>query len=89
MNWILKQLPGLIEKYEPAIEETLKSALIKMKASNPSETELFHTNWKKLNKVVEDTLSSPAAPPAEDPQAAAGGKRTRRKGRKHRKHRKY
>ena len=89
MNWILGQLPGLIEKYEPKIEETLKAALIKMKASNPNETELFHTNWKKLNKLVEDTLSGPEAPPAEDPQAAAGGKRTRRKGRKHRKQRKY
>lgn len=81
MNWILGQLPGLIEKYEPKIEETLKSALSKMKATNPAETELFHTNWKKLNKVVEDTLSAPAPPPA-----PTGGKRTRRK---HRKHRKY
>lgn len=92
-SWILgtvtSQLPGLIEKYEPKIESSLKDTLSKLKVSNPAETQLFYTNWKKLNKVVDDTLSGPASPQAEAPESSAGGKRTRRKGRKHRKQRKY
>ena len=95
-SWILgtvtSQLPGLIEKYEPKIESSLKEALSKLKVSNPNETELFYKNWKKLNKVVDDTLAGTpvsAVPNAPQPMQVDGGKRTRRKGRKHRKHRKY
>jgi len=96
-SWILStvtaQLPGLIEKYEPKIESSLRDTLSKLKVSNPNETQLFYTNWKKLNKVVDETIGGtpvpvvPNAPVAA--AAAAGGKRTRRKGRKQRKHRKY
>ena len=95
-SWILgtvtAQLPSLIEKYEPKIESSLKETLSKLKVSNPSETQLFYTNWKKLNKVVDDTLAGtpvPAVPNAPEPQQVDGGKRTRRNRRKHRKHRKY
>ena len=84
-SWILgtvtSQLPSLIEKYEPKIESSLKETLSKLKVSNPAETQLFYTNWKKLNKVVDDTLTETTVP--------MGGKRTRRKGRKQHKHRKY
>lgn len=91
MSWILStvtaQLPGLIEKYEPKIETSLRESLSKLKVSNPTETQLFYANWKKLNKVVDDTLAgTPAAPPAPAPPAGpTGGKRTRRRRRKHRK----
>jgi len=94
-SWILgtvtSQLPGLIEKYEPKIESSLKEALSKLKVSNPGETQLFYANWKKLNKVVDETLADipvPAVPNAPEPQVV-GGKRTRRNRRKQRKHRKY
>lgn len=95
-SWILgtvtSQLPGLIEKYEPKIESSLKEALTKLKVSNPGETQLFYTNWKKLNKVVDKTLADipvPAVADTSEPMdTSSGGKRTRRKGRKHRKHRK-
>ena len=91
MSWILStvtaQLPGLIEKYEPKIETSLRDSLSKLKVSHPTETQLFYANWKKLNKVVDDTLAgTPAAPPAPAPPAGpTGGKRTRRRRRKHRK----
>jgi len=95
-SWILStvtaQLPSLIEKYEPKIESSLKEALTKLKVSNPSETKLFYANWKKLNKVVDQTLADipvAAVPNAPEPIQVDGGKRTRRKGRKQRKHRKY
>ena len=95
-SWILgtvtSQLPSLIEKYEPKIESSLRDTLSKLKVSNPSETQLFYKNWKKLNKVVDETLAGtplPAVPNASQPMEIDGGKRTRRKGRKQRKHRKY
>ena len=93
-SWILgtvtSQLPGLIEKYEPKIESSLKETLSKLKVSNPNETELFYTNWKKLNKVVDETLAgTPAAPTSTESTDMKGGKRTRRNRRKQRKHRKY
>jgi len=94
-SWILStvtsQLPGLIEKYEPKIESSLRDSLSKLKASNPKETELFYANWKKLNKVVDDTLAGTpvsAVPNAAEPMQTDGGKRTRRNRRKQRKHRK-
>lgn len=90
MSWILgtvtSQLPGLIEKYEPKIESSLRDSLLKLKVSNPKETELFYANWKKLNKVVDETLAgTPAAPTSTDSTDMKGGKRTRRRRRKHRK----
>ena len=81
-SWVLSsvtsQLPGLIEKYEPNIESSLRSALLKIKKTNPDQANLFYINWKKLNGAVEQTLGPAAA-------AAAGGKRTRRNRRKQRK----
>jgi len=90
MSWILgtvtAQLPGLIEKYEPKIESSLRDSLSKLKVSNPTETQLFYTNWKKLNKVVDETLAgTPALATSPDSTDMKGGKRTRRRRRKHRK----
>jgi hypothetical protein len=87
-SWILStvtsQLPGLIEKYEPKIESSLKTTLSSLKVSNPAEVKLFLTNWRKLNMVVEEATADVVSPDA----ALQGGKRTRRKTRKNRKHRK-
>lgn len=82
-SWILStvtsQLPGLIEKYQPAIEKSLRLNLLKLKVSNPEQADLFYENWKKLNIAVDETLAEPAS------KTPAGGKRTRRRRRKHRK----
>lgn len=65
---VMSQLPGLIESSEPQIENALRSAIQKM-AAHPNEAMLFHTNWKKLNGVVEDELSKIVP--------SQGGKRTK------------
>jgi hypothetical protein len=56
---IAKQLPGLIEKYEGPIEESLKTSLEDAKKNHPEEAKLFLDNCRKLNKVVEQTLLAP------------------------------
>ena len=61
-----KQIPDLIQKYEPSIEKSLSVALKTLKTEHPEEAQLFLTNWKKIDSVVKSVLSS------------AGGKRTRR-----------
>lgn len=74
LAFVTAQLPGLIEKYEPEIEENLTAALSKLKEDDPENAKLFLDNWRKLDVVVERVLGS----------KSAGKKRTRR--RKHRKH---
>jgi len=74
LAFVTAQLPGLIEKYEPAIEENLTTALTKLKDEDPTNAKLFLDNWRKLDVVVERVLAS----------KSAGKKRTRR-----RKNRKY
>jgi hypothetical protein len=74
LAFVTAQLPGLIEKYEPAIEENLTTALSKLKEADPENAKLFLDNWRKLNVVVERVLGS----------KSAGKKRTLK--RKHRKH---
>jgi hypothetical protein len=74
LAFVTSQLPGLIEKYEPAIEENLSAALSQLKDADPDNAKLFLDNWRKLDVVVERVLAS----------KTAGKKRTRR--RKHRKH---
>jgi hypothetical protein len=69
LAFVSSQLPGLIEKYEPAIEENLSSALSKLKDADPVNAKLFLDNWRKLNAVVERVLAS----------KSAGKKRTRRR----------
>ena len=95
LNTVTSQLPGLIEKYEPKIESSLRETLSKLKTSNPKETELFYANWKKLNRVVDETLAGTPVPAVTEtstdmPESTdiKGGKRTRRNRRKQRKHRK-
>ena len=74
LKTVTAQLPGLIENYEPQIEEALVGALTKIKLEHPDEAQLFLVNWRKINLHVEAVLAS-------------GGrrKRTRRHKRKGRK----
>lgn len=72
----LSQIPQFIEKYEPQMESTLKTALTSMP---PEETALFLTNWKKLDSIVRSTLEPSPAP--------VGGKRLTKKRTHKRKHR--
>ena len=74
LAFVTAQLPGLIEKYEPEIEENLTAALSKLKESDPTNAKLFLDNWRKLDVIVQRVLAS----------KSAGKKRTRR--RKNRKH---
>jgi hypothetical protein len=75
LNTLKTQLPLLIEKYEPEIEGKLRESLRTIKMSNPSESQLFLTNWVKLNKAVQEELGGPTP--------VMGGKK--RKTRKHKK----
>jgi uncharacterized protein YmfQ (DUF2313 family) len=74
LAFVTAQLPGLIEKYEPAIEENLTKALTTLKESDPANAKLFLDNWRKLDTIVEKVMAA----------KSAGKKRTRR--RKTRKH---
>jgi hypothetical protein len=69
LAFVTAQLPGLIEKYEPEIEENITSALSKLKDADPENAKLFLDNWRKLDVVVERVLAS----------KTAGKKRTRRR----------
>ena len=62
----MSQLPGLIEKSEPAMESALRTAIQKM-AAYPAEAKLFRDNWAKLNDVVQSELA----------KIVTGGKRTK------------
>ena len=73
LAFVTAQLPGLIEKYEPEIEESLITALSKLKDADPVNAKLFLDNWRKLDTVVERVLVS----------KSAGKKRTRRRRRIH------
>jgi len=56
----LRQIPMLVERYEPQIEANLRSTLTALKAQHPDEAALFHTNWMKLDKVVRSSLGTSA-----------------------------
>lgn len=77
LNTLKSQFPLLIEKYEPEIESKLRESLRTIKMSHPQESQLFLTNWTKLNKAVQEELGAAPPPPA------MGGKK--RKTRKHKK----
>ena len=72
---VMKMLPALIEQNEPMVEQKLRETLRTIKASNPSESQLFLTNWRKLNTAIEAELSAPVA-----------GKRKRKQTIRRRKH---
>lgn len=61
----MAQIPGLVEKSEPQIENALRSAIQKM-SGHPDEARIFQTNWKKLNSVVDSELSKIVSPPPTD-----------------------
>jgi hypothetical protein len=73
---IMKMLPTLIEQNEPMVEQKLRETLRTIKASNPNESQLFLTNWRKLNTAIEAELA--AVPTA--------GKRKRKQTIRRRKH---
>lgn len=52
----MTMIPQLIETAEPQIEVQLRKTLQQIKATNPKESQLFLTNWKKLDKVVQQEL---------------------------------
>jgi hypothetical protein len=73
MNFVVNQIPGLIEKFEPMLESTLRSNLKKVKAEHPEKSAVFLTNWRKLNTAIEAELGAPAVA-----KIGARRKRTRR-----------
>jgi hypothetical protein len=82
----LAKVPEFIEKYEPQMEEAIKSALGTMK-QHPEETTIFLSNWKKLDSIVRSELepSSTAIVPIETAGRRKRTKRTQRiKGNKRR-----
>ena len=76
----LKMIPQLIQTAEPQISEAIKTGLQKM---NPTQQQTFLMNWKKLDNVVQTTLSQPVQAA---PVAPAAGKRKRTRKLKHRKY---
>ena len=74
----MAMLPQLVQNAEPQMEAQLRQTLRTIKATKPAESELFLTNWRKLDKAVQEELS------VQDPSLAMGGKK-KRKTRKHKK----
>jgi hypothetical protein len=72
----IKQIPDLIQKYQPQIESSLRSSLTTLKETDVEASAIFFQNWKKIDAVVNEVLGN------------VGGrrKRTRRHKRKTRKH---
>ena len=72
----IKQIPNLIQKYEPQIESSLRSSLTSLRDNDLEAANLFFQNWAKIDGVVKEVLGN------------MGGrrKRTRRHKRKARKH---
>ena len=91
LGTVTSKLPELVEKYEPKLEQGLRSALKNLKQHPPHDT-AFLSNWNKLNTAVQQELGGPpgaTAPvlaPVPGPAVGVGrrGKRTRRT-RRHRK----
>ena len=88
LSTVTSKLPLLVEKFEPELENGLRTVLKKLKTDHPDEAKLFLANWTKIDKAVKDELNviSPGAtaPPPTPVQSAARRKRTRRT-RRHRK----
>ncbi len=76
----MAMLPQLVQTAGPQIEEAIKTGIGKM---NPQQQQLFLTNWKKLDTVVQTTISQPVQAA---PVVPAAGKRKRTRKLKHRKH---
>lgn len=79
LSTVKSQLPMLIEKFEPVLEEGLRSSLKTMKARNPQQASVFLKNWTKLDGAIRSELSAPVTPVAPPPVGARRRvKRTRR-----------
>jgi hypothetical protein len=76
----MTMLPQLIQTAEPQIAKAIETALQNM---TPPQQQLFLTNWKKLDTVVQTTISQPVQAA---PVAPAAGKRKRTRKLKQRKH---
>ena len=72
----IKQIPNLIQKYEPQIESSLRSSLTALRDNDVEASVIFFQNWSKIDGVVKEVLGN------------MGGrrKRTRRHKRKTRKY---
>lgn len=72
----IKQIPNLIQKYEPQIESSLRSSLTTLRDNDVEASVIFFQNWSKIDGVVKEVLGN------------MGGrrKRTRRHKRKTRKY---
>ena len=57
-NSLQAQIPKLIEKTEPQLEETLIKTIADLRKSNPDEAKLFFVNWNKLNGAVQAAFST-------------------------------
>lgn len=79
----MAMLPQLVQTAEPQIEAQLRQTLRNIKTTKPRESQLFLTNWKKLDRAVQEELASVPAP-APAPAPSMGGKK-KRKTRKHKK----
>lgn len=60
LSLLKSQIVPLIEKFQPELESIFVKTIQSLKTSNPTEAELFHTNWKKLNTAVESQFGTPA-----------------------------
>ncbi len=54
---VMAMLPQLIETAEPQMESKLREVLRSIKTTKPAEAGLFLSNWKKLDKAVQEELS--------------------------------
>jgi len=83
MDAMLAQLPALIATAQPQIEAALRRSLQDLRTKRPESAQIFLTNWKKINRAVQEELPSTQ----QSPSFFGGVKRTRKtaKRRKHRK----
>lgn len=58
----MAMIPQLVQTAEPQIEAQLRQTLRNIKVSKPKETQIFLTNWKKLDRAVQEELSDVPAP---------------------------
>jgi hypothetical protein len=66
LSSLKSQLPSLVERYEPQLETGIRDILRTMKQKHPEESNVFLTNWNKLNNAVQQELG------------ATGGRRRKR-----------
>jgi hypothetical protein len=78
LSTVTSKLPSLVEKFEPELENGLRTVLKKLKTEHPEEATLFLTNWSKIDKAVKQELVGATAPSLSPIQSAARRKRTRR-----------